>query len=583
MHALNARRSLGLNLALPLLVAFTVALALGLAGPAASQDSQATYLYWSAITDGEIWRAHSDGNFVERVGRDREIYSLAIDVADNRVYFGASSGQDDGELMRSRLDGSEPEILLANKPSRIRELALDIGVGKIYMIDSEAGQIARADLNGSAYEVLISGVGSGDAMDLDLEAGKIYYDVNNTSIHMANLDGTGSSVFRSIFNTAAIEVDTVNDKVYSCHSASLERCDLDGSNCEQLGNFNCSDVEIEGTTLYTMRTGVIWQSDLDGGNEVELPFAFDFDWPTVTRFVVDAANNRFYFRDGTLFRTDMDGSNPLPLSSFLDGDFHGFAVDGTNERLFAAVFPLPLHIMASNLENPAYKAISLGAGSLKDEALENPRGMAVSGDQIFFASNLEDGGIWRCGYDFSNLTEIVPDLNRPHDVALDSAAGKIYWTQGIESDDGLTAAIRRADLDGQNVEDVLTGLSRQVRGIAVDSVQGKIYWTDAFNDAIYQANLDGSSPASVVSAVDPHDVAVDPVAGHIFWTEGIDSNNDPVASIRRANLDGSMPVDILTGLSAQIREIVVVEHRNFAIFADGFESGDVESWTSALP
>jgi hypothetical protein len=48
--------------------------------------------------------------------------------------------------------------------------------------------------------------------------------------------------------------------------------------------------------------------------------------------------------------------------------------------------------------------------------------------------------------------------NRPFGLALDTEADEIYWTD--------FTAIRRADLNGTNVEAVVTGLER-ARGLAI--------------------------------------------------------------------------------------------------------------------
>ena len=57
-------------------------------------------------------------------------------------------------------------------------------------------------------------------------------------------------------------------------------------------------------------------------------------------------------------------------------------------------------------------------------------------------------------------------------MALDVAGGKMYWV------DSGTDKVRRANLDGSAVKDLVTsGLSRP-RGIALDVAGGKMYWTD---------------------------------------------------------------------------------------------------------
>jgi len=47
---------------------------------------------------------------------------------------------------------------------------------------------------------------------------------------------------------------------------------------------------------------------------------------------------------------------------------------------------------------------------------------------------------------------LVSGLNVPFGIALDLGAGKMYWT------DAFTDKIQRANLDGSDVEDLVTGL-----------------------------------------------------------------------------------------------------------------------------
>ena len=76
----------------------------------------------------------------------------------------------------------------------------------------------------------------------------------------------------------------------------------------------------------------------------------------------------------------------------------------------------------------------------------------------------------------------TPDCNGngvPDDVDL---AGRVYWTD---------AKIQRADLDGNNVEDLVTLGLTGPHGIALDPAAGKMYWTDSGTDKIQRADLDG--------------------------------------------------------------------------------------------
>ena len=82
----------------------------------------------------------------------------------------------------------------------------------------------------------------------------------------------------------------------------------------------------------------------------------------------------------------------------------------------------------------------------------------------------------------------------------------MYWT------DGGTDKIQRANLDGSNIEDLVTqtqGLRVQ-SGIALDVAGGKMYWTDYGTDKIQRANLDGSNIEDLVTQGlrDPNGIAL---------------------------------------------------------------------------
>jgi hypothetical protein len=168
-------------------------------------------------------------------------------------------------------------------------------------------------------------------------------------------------------------------------------------------------------------------------------------------------------------------------------------------------------------------------------------------------------GIVRANPDGTGTEELGPiDMNNPTDFAADAEGGKIYWAE-----EGPPAMIRRSNLDGSNVEDVvILEPSASVRpatpgtsqgggsvaelaslqtssivplSIALDVDSDKTYWTNA-NGEIHRANLDGTD-IEVIVALDPGvtllGLVLDVEGGTIYWT------NQEDATILQANLDGS--------------------------------------------
>ena len=149
--------------------------------------------------------------------------------------------------------------------------------------------------------------------------------------------------------------------------------------------------------------------------------------------------------------------------------------------------------------------------------------------------------IQRANLDGSNVEDLVTTgLINPRGLAMDAAGGKMYWL------DRGTDKLQRANLDGSNVEDlVTTGLVHPL-SLALDVPAGKMYWLDHSTAMIQRANFDGSNVEDLVTTGrQPEGLALDVAAGKMYWmTVGTDR-------IQRANLDGSNVEDLVTtGLDA---------------------------------
>ena len=219
---------------------------------------------------------------------------------------------------------------------------------------------------------------------------------------------------------------------------------------------------------------------------------------------LDMAAGKMYWTDwgsDTIHRADLDGSNVQTLVTGLNNPPWGIALD------------------------------------------------AAAGTMYWTMSSIGgvDGEILCANLDGTNVRTVVTGLQDPRYIALDVAGGKMYWTIAEPG----ASAIQRADLNGTNVEDLVTTELSLPGGIALDVVGGKMYWTDwgFLKDAIYRADLDGSNVQTLVPELDtnPWGIAVDGAAGKMYWTMG-PHFGDHEDEIRRANLDGSNVQTLVTGL-----------------------------------
>ena len=179
------------------------------------------------------------------------------------------------------------------------------------------------------------------------------------------------------------------------------------------------------------------------------------------------------------------------------------------------------------------------------ELLIEPRGLALApgNGKIYWGNNLR-ATIQSANLNGSDTQDILRiGIDIPTNFAIAVGGDKIYWKNVERKAKG--GKIQRANLDGSNVEDIITGL-RGPHGIALDMIAGKIYWT-ADTNKIQRANLDGSNVEDIVTGLaDVSDLVLDPIAGKIYW--GSHDLHTGIGKIQRANLNGSRIKDVITGL-----------------------------------
>ena len=186
-----------------------------------------------------------------------------------------------------------------------------------------------------------------------------------------------------------------------------------------------------------------------------------------------------------------------------------------------------------------------GKLELPHELLIDPRGLALDAGngRIYWGNDLLST-IQSTTLDGSGIKDVFHIRGLlPGNFTIAVGGGKIYWSN-IDWK-AKASKIQRANLDGSNVEDIITGL-RAPHGIALDLIAGKIYWTSHKNK-IQRANLNGSHVEHLGKGlIDYNNLALDLSARKMYWTAW-DPDRE-MGKIQRANLDGSRVKDVITGL-----------------------------------
>ena len=254
----------------------------------------------------------------------------------------------------------------------------------------------------------------------------------------------------------------------------------------------------------------------------------------------------FFGANDQLFVTDINGLSP---TLFLDVEIRGLAIDTTNGILFYADYTfIDGRIKRISLDGTDQQEILMDT-DLSLNAMA-PRGLELdeSNMVVYIADRLNDGRILSVNYDGSNPQIILagePDgvTLGITDMAVDTVNNKLYWAKNDQ--------IMRADLDGENVEMVVT-LDRlpgqednRVRAniVEVDPIAEKIYWADTFNNEIGVANYDGSNKLALIDNIqDPIGLQLDLENQQLFWLSDRGFRDESINY--RADLDGQNIMEI---------------------------------------
>jgi len=116
-------------------------------------------------------------------------------------------------------------------------------------------------------------------------------------------------------------------------------------------------------------------------------------------------------------------------------------------------------------------------------------------------------------------------------IDIDCMKGQVYWS------DTTNKLIKRASIDGKNVETFMSDSMKFPEGLAIDWISRNVYWTDPGKDTIEVASMeDGTRYTLLENKLEsPRGIAVHPAIGRMFWTDW--DRYGP--KIEAANMDGT--------------------------------------------
>ena len=176
-------------------------------------------------------------------------------------------------------------------------------------------------------------------------------------------------------------------------------------------------------------------------------------------------------------------------------------------------------------ERISHAIVPEGGGAdipLPAEFVKGPYGLALdpAAGKIYWLNNLGGGSIGQANLDGSGaglLATPGATFANPAGLAIDPGAGRIYWGNPSNGTIGF------ANLNGSGAGSLPTGAATaEPNGLAIDPAHGVIYWTNFSADKISYARLDGSGGGDIDTSGAPVDgpegIAIDPESGRLFWT-----------------------------------------------------------------
>ena len=210
--------------------------------------------------------------------------------------------------------------------------------------------------------------------------------------------------------------------------------------------------------------------------------------PTPLGLAIDEPSGKLYWVEGTagrIRRSNLDGTGAETVVSTAPGTPYALAVDAAGGKVYWSEYPGGDGIQRANLDGTAVEILFPMSG---------PGGLAldIQGARLYFA-DYWGGRVGRIALDGSSSEILAGGRPNPNHVALDPAAGLLYWSEGV-----FVGRVNALALDGSGQVTVVEGESSP-SGLALDRATGTLYWAAEDGHAIRRAAVDGSGLGTLVS------------------------------------------------------------------------------------
>ena len=232
---------------------------------------------------------------------------------------------------------------------------------------------------------------------------------------------------------------------------------------------------------------------------------------------VDTAHKKVYITDYSMqaiYMFDADGKNPHKI---LDAGVPGQEIVGDAEAIFVLgdkiYWGRTGGIYRANLDGSNPEVFINTGGNPPEYPIDMQYDPASN--KIYLVNDKTDysGGYWSVNFDGSGLTEMIPDIDGTA-IEVDVKNGKTYMA--LYAAAGTVApenGIYMCNIDGTNIVKIGDYGSKATWGVTIGYQHNKLFWGVKNSNSnpdgkIIRANLDGSNPEDWITGVSPHAMTI---------------------------------------------------------------------------
>ena len=230
------------------------------------------------------------------------------------------------------LGGLNPRDII-NAGNASLDLAIDTENDRLYFTRQSDDIIARSDIDGNNYQVMVTGLKNPTCIEVHHSSGLIFYcEIGplSGSIGKCDFDGNNQVTIVSdpdVTTPYYMCIDEVNDKIYwtEWNNNKIKKADLTGNNIETVSVEPAAsvlfgiDIDVENQKIYwaDSKYKTIRRSNVDGTDSEVIISGILVDFPFCIK--LDLFGRRIYYSDyllGNIYSANLNGSDITQVTDF---------------------------------------------------------------------------------------------------------------------------------------------------------------------------------------------------------------------------------------------------------------------------